>query len=433
MNKIILLVLFSLPVKIFSQDTLLTLQRTIKISMENNFDIRILNNLSKQAENNNTAGNAGMLPSIDANLLYFHSSYSLEQKYATSPDVNTDASVSKNMIADIGAAWTIFDGTKMFSTRSRLSEQSALSQDQLKIQIENSLVEVIESYYAIVRQQQLLKLVKEELLLTEERVNISERKMTNGSGSRLDWLQAKTENNRQRSAKLLIETESQSERINLNKLLGRNIESAFSVEDTVIVTYNPSFEDLKRSVITQNNFLNFYRRNKRIAELGLKETKALRSPIIKFNAHYIYSKNTNEAGYSLLNKSYGFNYGATATIPLFHGSNISGQIKNSKLEFERADIFMESVTAEVNADLYKEWLMFKNNLELLQLEEQNIIYAREVFSISHERYRIGVSNSVEQYEAQRTFEEATTRLIDARYNSKLSETMLRKLNGELVK
>ena len=165
----------------------------------------------------------------------------------------------------------------------------------------------------------------------------------------------------------------------------------------------------------------------------MKETKALRSPIIKFNAHYIYSKNTNEAGYSLLNKSYGLNYGATATIPLFHGANISGQIKNSKLEFERADIFMESVTAEVNADLYKEWLMFKNNLELLQLEEQNIIYAREVFSISHERYRIGVSNSVEQYEAQRTFEEATTRLIDARYNSKLSETMLRKLNGELVK
>ena len=102
MNKIILLVLFSLPVKIFSQDTLLTLQRTIEISMENNFDIRIVNNLSKQAENNNTAGNAGMLPSIDANLLYFHSSYSLEQKYATNPDVNTDASVSKNMIANIG-------------------------------------------------------------------------------------------------------------------------------------------------------------------------------------------------------------------------------------------------------------------------------------------------------------------------------------------
>lgn len=432
-NKYILLFLFFIPLRIFSQDSILTLQQAIEISLKNNYDIRIFTNIKKQQENNNSVGNSGMLPTIDANTSYTRSSNSLKQKYSNNLEVNRNASLSTNAVADLAATWTIFDGMKMFNTKEKLSELYMLSQDEMKIQIENTLQELITTYYSIVKQQQLLKSMREEILFSEERVTISDRKMNNGSGSRLEWLQTKTDFNRQRSIKIALESDIDEERMKLNLLMGRKIETPFAVEDTVIITYKPMIEDLKKSVLDQNNQLNYFKRNQRISKLELKEKQSLRFPLINLNAHYIYSKTTNEAGFTLLNQINGFNYGATATIPLFHGLNINRQIKNSKIDVLNSDISFENMQSQVNSDLLNAWRTFKKNLELLQIEEQNIGYAREVLSVSQERYRIGMSSVIEQQDVQRTFEEAMKRLTEARFNTKISETILRKLNGELVK
>ena len=432
-NKYILLFLFFIPLRIFSQDSILTLQQAIEISLKNNYDIRIFTNIKKQQENNNSVGNSGMLPTIDANTSYTRSSNSLKQKYSNSLEVNRNASLSTNAVADLAATWTIFDGMKMFNTKEKLSELYMLSQDEMKIQIENTLQELITTYYSIVKQQQLLKSMREEILFSEERVTISDRKMNNGSGSRLEWLQTKTDFNRQRSIKIALESDIDAERMKLNLLMGRKIETPFAVEDTVIITYKPMIEDLKKSVLDQNNQLNYFKRNQRISKLELKEKQSLRFPLINLNAHYIYSKTTNEAGFTLLNQINGFNYGATATIPLFHGLNINRQIKNSKIDALNSDISFENMQSQINSDLLNAWRTFKKNLELLQIEEQNIGYAREVLSVSQERYRIGMSSVIEQQNVQRTFEEAMKRLAEARFNAKISETILRRLNGELVK
>ena len=432
-NKYFLLFLFFIPVKIFSQDSLLTLQQAIEISLKNNYDIRIITNKKDQQENNNSIGNSGMLPNIDANASYTRSSNSLKQKYSNNLEVNRNASLSTNAVADLAATWTIFDGMKMFNTKEKLSELYMLSQDELKIQIENTLQELITAYYSIVKHQQLLKSLREEILFSQERVTISDRKMNNGSGSRLEWLQTKTDFNRQRSIEIELESNIDAERMNLNLLMGRKIETPFAVEDSVIITYKPMIEDLKKSVPDQNNQLNYYKRNQRISQLEIKEKQSLRFPVINLNAHYIYSKTTNEAGFTLLNQINGFNYGATATIPLFHGLNIKRQIKNSKIDALYSDISFENMQSQINSDLLNAWRTFKKNLELLQIEEQNIGYAREVLSVSQERYRIGMSSVIEQQNVQRTFEEAMKRLGEARFNAKISETILRRLNGELVK
>jgi outer membrane protein TolC len=174
-------------------------------------------------------------------------------------------------------------------------------------------------------------------------------------------------------------------------------------------------------------------KSQRIAQLELKETRSLRLPIISLNSEYLYNKTTNEVGFLLSNKVNGFNYGATATIPLFRGFNINRQIKNSKLDLLNADIALQSTELKVKAELFDSWREFENNKRILNLEEQNIIYAREVLSIGQQRYKIGVANNVEMLDAQQTFEDAIKRLAAARYDTKISETALRRLNGELVK
>jgi len=416
-----------------AQDSLLTLDKAITIALENNYDVRIQRSILQQDINNNTVGNAGMLPEAGVDAGYTKSRNSLNQKYSSGLEVNRDASESTNLFVDAGVAWTIFDGLKMFYAKDRLSGLAMQSETLLKLQMETSVEEIVSAYYGVVRNIQLLRSMQEEILLSQERTAIAERKMKNGLGSKLDWLQAKTEENRQRSLELNLQSDAEAARIRLNKLLGRNIETGFTVEDTVAVDYRPVFDDLKRTVVENNHSLAYYKMNANLAETGLKEIKSLRLPVVRVEGHYLYSKTTNEAGFSLLNRTKGFNYGATATWTLFGGFNVNRQVKNARLDLTIANDQYESVRLGIDEELFNAWRAFNNNMQLLKMEEENIVFAREVLTIAQERYRVGLSNAVEQREAQRTYEDAMTRLVDARYQAKLSETALRRLNGDLIK
>ena len=67
----------------------------------------------------------------------------------------------------------------------------------------------------------------------------------------------------------------------------------------------------------------------------------------------------------------------------------------------------------------------------LTLEEENIELAKENVIIALARFRQGVSSYLELREAQISLEDAYNRLIAARYNTKLAETELLRLKGDL--
>src|SRR5690349_16984340 len=121
MNKLFLLIFLFTGIITKAQDSLLTLKQAVEICLQNNYEIKIAGNSFEQQKNNNTAGNAGMLPSVDFNGSYTKSSNSLKQKYNTNVEVERDASKATSLIADLGAEWTIFNGLKMFNTKEKLS------------------------------------------------------------------------------------------------------------------------------------------------------------------------------------------------------------------------------------------------------------------------------------------------------------------------
>jgi outer membrane protein TolC len=72
-------------------------------------------------------------------------------------------------------------------------------------------------------------------------------------------------------------------------------------------------------------------------------------------------------------------------------------------------------------------------LEIVKLEEERVAMANENLLIVTERLRTGLTNSLEIQDAQRNYQDATSRLYTARYNAKISETEILKLRGELLK
>ena len=76
---------------------------------------------------------------------------------------------------------------------------------------------------------------------------------------------------------------------------------------------------------------------------------------------------------------------------------------------------------------------YEQQKKALALEEENILLARENLDIVFETYKLGVATLIQLKLAQNSLADAENRLIEARYNAKVSETELMRLSGHLIR
>ena len=418
--------------EVFSQEVL-PLDKALETVLKNNYSIHISKNESQIASNDASAGNAGMLPQLALGASGNFASNDTKQKFSDGTNVDKEGASSTNVSAGIGFTWTLFDGMKMFATYNKLQELSEMSQVNLKIQIENTVADVINTYYSLVKQKQLMQAAENALQLYDERVKIADKKWEIGSGLKTDYLQAKVDRNEQQSNYLGLKNSLVQMKIALNTLLARPVETEFTVTDSIAITYKPVYDELKTTAMKQNNQLLFQQKNIRVSEYVVKEMNSFRYPTLSFNSNYNFSQSQNQVGFILLNQNLGFNAGLTASWTLFNGFNTNRQVKNSRIQLMNSQLLFDQTKMVVASSLLIAYNNFKNAMEILVLEEENFKLAKENVNIALERFRIGNFTTIELKTAQQSFDNAQTRLVNARYAAKAEETELMRLNGELVK
>src|ERR1051326_2896673 len=224
-NKKILFFLFlSFIIKGWTQENL-TLQQAIEIALKNNFSIQVTKTGSDISSNDVTMGNAGMLPQVNASVLGNTANNNTHQQYASGLEVNKSGVGSNNINSGIFLNWTLFDGMRMFATYDKLKELRSMGELQMKIEIENDVAKVINGYYDVVRQKQLIKATSEAISLYQEREKIAQTKLNVGSGSKLEVRQAQVDMNAQRSQLMKLQTALYNAKANLNQLLARTAET----------------------------------------------------------------------------------------------------------------------------------------------------------------------------------------------------------------
>ena len=86
----------------------------------------------------------------------------------------------------------------------------------------------------------------------------------------------------------------------------------------------------------------------------------------------------------------------------------------------------------LRADLSNLWQSYLNNLKLVALERQNLVTAKDNYSIAMERYLLGDLSGIEMREAQKSLLDAEERLLSAEYNTKLCEISLQLISGNVL-
>lgn len=410
----------------------LKLEDVIQTVLTNNYSIQISKNESEISKNLATPGNAGMLPQVTLNAAGSWAQNNTKQRFATGSEVNRNGAVSTAASTGIGLTWTLFDGMKMFATYDRLKESGRISDLSLKVQIENTVEQIITNYYLLVKQKRFIKSIENDIDLYNTRLSIAETKLNIGSGSKLDLLQARVDMNERKS--LLIDQKKiyKELKIKLNELLRNEPDRDFDVSENIPLSYNPSYSDLKTTFTTQNNQLLLQKGNTILNQDYLDEAKSESYPRISLNSNYNFSHTENQAGIVLFNQNLGFTAGLTLSWTLFDGFTIRNKIDNATIQLKNSELFYDEVKSHIDAELLQAFNEFNSLKEKMQLEEENITIAKENVDITMESFKLGFANSVILKEAQKSYEDALVRLLDVQYNVKVAETKLMKLNGFLI-
>lgn len=414
-----------------SAQNVLTPEQAVEIGLKNNLSIQVAKNEAQVAANNVTMGNAGMLPQINLTATDNISITKTNQKFATGQEQNRDNAKSQAITAGVALNWTLFDGLGMFVSYERLQQLSDMGELNARATIESEIEKILGAYYEALKQKQVLNAIQKNMALGEERIKIAERKFNIGSSSKLEYLQSKVDYNADKSALLKQGLILNNIKISLNELLGRDAATEFELPDSL--SQSAPINDIAAFKTNENINMLMAEKNIRLAELSLKSLNASRLPKISLISNYNFTQSESQAGFLLSNRQLGPTIGLSATMPIFNGFSYNTGYKNSQLQLMSSRVRQTQMKIQTDAAITKSFNNYRNQLDILKLEEENIKVARENVVVVMERFKLGNASALEVKEAQQSLLEAETRLANARFEIKTAEIALKRVAGQLLK
>ncbi len=412
----------------------LTLHNCLEKGLENNYSLRISRNQEEVAHNNATLANAGYLPSIDLNAGYNADLANNDSKLRTTGETTeVRNSFDQSLNAGIGVSWTIFDGFKISTNYKQLKELERMGELNTRITLEDFIAGLTAEYYNFIHQKLRLanyyyavKLSKERLRIVEERYNI-------GNFSRLDYQQAKVDFNADSAQYIKQQEVVLTSRIALNEMMA--IDEVYTPietnESTIVSDTTLQFGQLWERMLANNAALLFANRSNTLAELDYKKVISRNYPYVRLNAGYDYTFNKYDTNSYTSRSNWGGSAGVTVGFNLWDG-NRKRERRNAKIEIENAQLERNRIELALKAELGNLWQAYRNNIQLLNLEKQNVITARENHEIAKERYMLGDISGIEMREAQKSLLDAEQRLLSVEYDTKLCEISLLQITGEVT-
>ena len=415
---------------LFAQERM-SLKDAIETALKNNYDILLSSNQVKVSKNNVSLANAGILPAINGNFSNNRSIQDSRQTLANGTQQERDNVRNTNTVYGFSLNWRIFDGMSMFANYERLQKLNKSDELTFRMTVENTIANVINTYYDLARQAQQIRTLRTALEISQLRLNNSNNRYKIGKASKLEVLAAKVDLNTDTTNLMRQLDNYKRVQIQLNELLGREVHTSFSTEEDINITDNLNFSELKDLAETKNPALLQASIEQQLARLNQKQVKSSRYPWMNINTGYNFNNSTSPLGFAREASGQGINIGITASIPIFNGFLQSRNEKNASIGIDNAALQYKQTQQRISAQLEIAYQTYQTNLALVKMEKENQEIAKQNLDISIEKLRLGSLSTVEFREAQLNFLNAFTRYTDAQFQAKQAEIGLKQVAGVL--
>jgi len=439
-----LLVILAGPTLLSGQEAL-SLEQAINIGLTNNFQIRLSRAAVAIAENNDDWALAGKFPEVEL-------SVSSGNNYASTDNpasVVTQSSVIANGITPgITANWLLYNGSRVEYTKNQLSRQVDLSNEQLRVQIQNTMQAIIQAYNGALVQRERIDVLAEVLQLSRDRIRYQEARQEFGQASTFDLLQAEDAYLNDSTTYLIQVNAYDNALRSLQLAMGVTTPQNYTLTDALTPDVNNySFADLEQQMLQNKPEVKASQVSIQLAEINTRIQAASRLPQISLSAGGNYNVNVSTGSQT-------FNFGGmpneqnlpgvaartlrgfvnlTASYNLWDGGLRQRRIETANLQEIQSQLQYSGLEQRLQIELANTLATYENQQKLVAITGNLVDNARRNLDIAEERFRVGLVNSFDYRSIQLSYINATQSRLNAILNLKNTETELQRLTGGLLR
>jgi outer membrane protein TolC len=409
------------------------LQLLIDRVLEENYEVRIQRNIELISDNNNTLGNAGFLPVVDAEGNASISFNNTNQEYASGQTSEGINAKSRNLNGLIVLNWTVFDGFKMFAKKQQLDIIQQLGAVNTRYFIEQTVADITVAYYQLLQEKALLQNYENTLNISRFRMELERKKIAVGAGNALLYNQALVDYNNDSLTVLEIENLIKSLEIQINQIANLSPDDPFFIENTEIKPVAIANKDsLVKKAMDYNQEIKQSMLQEIIAEKNVIIEKSDYYPVVNLFGQYSFVQQSNEVGFINQNKTYGPQFGISIRLNLFNGGNDRREVINEQINYDNSDLNYRNIKNQIHASVLERYYQYSSLTRQLQLSKENLLAANRSLEIAKVQFENGTINGYDFRQTQLSLIRANNTVIQLEFRLKNIEVQLNRLSGELL-
>ena len=430
--KIIKVLVLLIGLGAFAQSPL-DRNQAIKLTLENNLNIKLIENSRDMAKNNASILNSGYLPTASLNS---SSNISYQDIEIVAGEQNGSVEDSKNESnsTNISLNYVLFDGMGRKYNYKRFKEIYKKSEIEVKDVIEKTILQLFGVYYEVARLIEENKIIKSSLSISKERLKKRKIQLEYGQTTGLEVLNAEVDMNLDsinylNSLKIL----SNAKR-DLNLVMNIDLNTNHSINTDFRFITSEKMIDIFNNAKKNNSYLQILEKDVLISDYNLKATKSSYLPTIGLNGSYGWNESINDNQYAFYNenRTNGLSGAISLNWNIFNGGNRITNNKNAKLNLTNSKIKKQKIELEFERDIKNAYSNYENSLFILNAQQMNLETNNNNFKRNQEKYALGQVTSIEFRKAQLNFLNAKLSVNKAKFEAKLSELQVLQLAGKIL-
>lgn len=412
----------------------LSLEDAITLALENNHEVLIAENEAQKTLTDIHKGNANLLPKLSfvGSSSYNNSVSSLEFSGNSLPAIDGAVASSNTNSAQLQLSYTLFNGFGRINTFKKLQGLGELSQIQTKISLENTILNVVQSYYQVSRLQEDLKLLQANLAVSKDRLKRTTVRQQVGATTGINRLNAEVDFNNDSTNLIKKELELRQAHNQLNFLLGRSIETPFHILSNNEIPKLDSLASYQNMAATNRSSLLLSLAVLDNSALDQNIEKAKFFPMISANLGYGYQNAWNEVGIIQRNSSLGYTAALTLNWDLFDGNKRKSALEKSQIQIDQNELKKAQALLKVDQEVQDYYYALETQLSLLSIEKKNLTIAELNLKRSKELLKLGVISNLEFRQAQLNALNNQQRINLLNFQSIIYQYQLLLLTGQIL-
>lgn len=442
--RVLLLTLITsllLPDLIAQEGRSMTLDECIAYALENNESGKItsLEKAIAEAEVRKTIGTGLPQVEITSGLNY---NYEIQQSIVDfsnfDPTVppGTEGAIAFSQAYDgnmnLSLRQLIFDGSFFVGLQASRTYQELSQKDHIKTEID--IVEAVsKAYYSVLINDERVELLERNYRRMDSLLQDTRIMNENGFAEKIDVDRLQVNSN---NLKVELDRLTQYSDISYKMLkfqMGMDLNEELALSQS-LDELSPE-KMLAPQDFNHSNRIEFSQleTNEELIKLDMKNNRVQYLP--KLYANFNYGANSAAPDFSTLVQSdRWFSFGAVGlslTIPVFDGFIKKNRIQQNKIQLEQIDAQMSLLSKSIDLEIQQSAVDLNSNLDALDVQEQNMELAQDIYNKTQTKYKEGVGSNLEVIDADTSLKEAQTNYYNALFDAVIAQIELKKALGTL--